>query len=325
MIEEIIDRHRLLFYEEEITAPRIIDYEGSIIGTIGAVVAGAIGDGDPVAILLGYLGGSASRILMRAGFTGGRSFIRKLSNPFYRYVGFNSQDFVLLTGFKKDIKRRLVTMDFEATPLPQDEPHDKEYGEILAGAISGSKTQLPPYSRAALLLNEDEFANNLLTKDVLAVGGPINLDPLYEPMRSKGLPCSYELEQPLRYPLDRTGGKVYYRYQILRRGREIPLIPEWNELNWGVITCMEKAVIFPRDAKGGLFFNISGCNWLGVAGAAIFLYRKDNLIKLREVVERRIGKTHNFQAIIKVPIDPFKVCPIRERIELLEDEVYKIS
>ncbi len=325
MAEEIIERHRLAVYEDKITYPRIIDPQAHIIGAIGAVVSGVISMGNPVAILLGYIGGTSSEILLRTGFAKGRGFIRKLSNPFHKYIGLNPQDFVLFTGFKKDKTRRLVTVDFKPTLLPQDEPHDKEYSEILARAISGSETQLPPYSRDELLLREEEFMDKLFKKDVLAVGGPINLDPLFELMKSQGLPCSYEIGNPLTYPLDQTEGNVYYRYQIVRKGKAEALVPEWNELNWGIITCMEKSVIFPKEAKGGLFFNISGCNWLGVAGAAIFLYEKDNLRKLREVVERRLGKTNNFQAVVKVPFDPSNMHAIYQRIELLDDEVYKIG
>jgi len=207
-------------------------------------------------------------------------------------------------------------------------PQDKETGEILAKAISGIAQQYPPYSRDELVLTAkgEEFLNKLYKRDVLSVGGPVLLDPLYEPMKNKGLPCSYEIEKPLAYPLEQTGGNLRYRYELVRRSKQEPLIPEWNQLNWGLITCMEKSIIFPKEAKGGLFFNISGCNWFGSRGVALFLYQRGNLRKLKEAVERKIGKSKNYQAVLRVPIDPFTRTGMLVRPgELMEEEIYKIS
>jgi hypothetical protein len=324
MEEKIIERHKLAIYENKITYPLIIDPESHIVGAIGAVTAWAI-SGDPVAILPGLAGGELLDISKKIVSAKVQEYGRKLFNPYHKYIGFNPQDFILFTGFKKDKNRNLVTVDFKKTARPQDEPNDKYYGETLAYHISELKTQLPPYSRDDLFSREDEFMGKLFKKDVLAVGGPINIDPLFELMKGKDLPCSYEIVNPLTYPLKKTAGNIRYRYQIVRKGRTEPLIPEWNKLNWGIITCMEKSVIFPKEAKGGLFFSISGCNYIGMGGAVIFLRQKDNLQRLQEVVERRLGKTKNFQAVVKVPWDAQHSHPVYEQIELLDDEVYKIS
>ncbi len=325
MTEEILSRHKLAFYEDNITYPRIINPEGLTIGAIGAVVAAITTGGDPIAVLKGFGGGTLAQILARTGFSYAKQQIARLSDPFYHYLGFNPKGFVLLTGFKKSSGRELVTMDFQPTRLPVDEANDKESAEILARAISGAQQQLPPFSRDELTLKGEEFLNKLLTKDVLAVGGPINIDPLYEPMRSKTLPCSHELENPATFPLHETGGVAFYRYEIVRKGRQEPLIPEWNRLNWGMITCVEKSVILPNEGKGGLFLSISGCNWLGVRGAAVFLYNKENMRRLKDAVKNKLGKVKNFQAIIKVPLSASPDLRIdHNRIQLMEDEIYGV-
>lgn len=325
-IEGILYRHKLSFYKDKIEYPRIVDPLGVVVGAIGATVVGQVTGGNPVAILKGYLAGHTAGVLLRTGFEHVGRYIRKISAPFYGAFGFNPQDFVVFTGFKKNINKELVTEAFELAQKPLEDSNDKETADILARAISGPKRQSPPYSQDELLLDPDKYLREFFKKDVLAVGGPIPLDPLYELMKNKDLPCSYELKDPLTYPPEETGdpSKTYYRYEILRRHKD-PLIPEWDRLNWGIITCMEKSVILPKEAKGGLFFDISGCNWYGGRGSALFLHDKQNLRRLKEAVEEKIGKAKNFQAVIKVPVDPSTKTIISNQIEFLENEIYKIT
>lgn len=166
--------------------------------------------------------------------------------------------------------------------------------------------------------------SNILRKDVLSIGGPIPLDPLRDVMMKKDvLPCNYELEKPLEYPPEETGisNKTYYKYEIVTNEGDI-FEPQWNQLNYGIITRVDKDLIFPESEKG-VFFNFSGCQSLGTEGACTLFSNKKSMKSAIKQIREKVDKRENFQAIVSVPINK-RIKEIKAN-EIKIESVFKIE
>ena len=329
-MEPFFERHEYARMKNEIDFPLVEDPAGVLVPAfVSATIATAM-SGNPVAGIAIFTGVVVGSIAVPPARKGIRK-IRAIRTPFHKRFDFHPDDFVIITGFKKSESKTLVDPNFkpikEAGALPQVDEKDKNLSEEFADAL-GLYAKQTLYSREHLEEKEDEFMTMLLDKDILAVGGPIPIDPLYEVMIEKAvLPCNYELKNPLIHLPSETGiqDKTYPKYEIVIKGREEPLIPEWNNVDWGLITCVEKNIIFEKGKYGkgkGLFFNISGCHGFGTKGAGLLLLDKEWLVRLADQVEKRIGKCKNFQAIVKVPINPKTKGVVKPNLDVVD--AYKV-
>ena len=255
-----------------------------------------------------------------------------LAYPLHNKLGFRADNFLLITGFKKNKSREMITPSFDKisnVPWAKAEvdPNDLEIAQILASKMGNKKILKELYSKEDLEKRQDEFMTKVFktNTDMLVVGGPIPIDALYDLMIDKVLPCNYELINPQSFSSEDTKvpDKVFPKYEILVKGNEQPLVPIWNKLNWGLITCCEKSILFGEGQ--GLVINVSGCNWFGTWGTGIFLSKPDNVSLLGNMVASKIGKVKNFQAVVEVPIEPTTKRPFRDAIRLRDDMIYKIT
>lgn len=310
--------------KKKIDYPLVKNKVGEIVlGIISAGVAGGLVTGNPVAGIAGFGAGYISKDVIRIS----TSKTKDLINPFRRHFGFHTNDFILMRGYKKDKNKQLVTMEFEPIArVPEAKAeidrNDREISEKLASTIGLYKDQ-KLYDQDELNEKEDDFMNDILRKDVLSVGGPIPLDPLYDVMVKKDvLPCNYELEKPLIYPPEETGkaDETIYKYEIVTNKGDI-FEPQWNQLNFGIITRVDKDLILPKSEKGVLF-NFSGCQWFGTKGICTLFLNKGSMKSAIKQIGKEIGKKENFQAIVSVPID--KQTKIIKENEIKVESVFKI-
>ncbi len=289
--------------KKEILYPLIKDIKGSIVsGIIGGAGSG-LATAEPVAGIIGFVLGFMAEKVSRISI----DKVHDIQNPFRKYFDFHTDDFVLMRGYKKDKNKQLVTMNFDPIvkipwAKPEIDRNDREISEKIASMIGLYEYQ-KLYDQNKLEKKENDFMNFILKKDILSVGGPIPIDPLYEVMIKKDvLPCNYELKKPLIYSSDETGipNKTIYKYEIVTpKGI---LEPKWNELNYGIITCVDKKLIFPESEKG-ILINFSGCQWFGTYGACNLFLEKEKMENTIRQIAENVGKIENFQAIISVPID----------------------
>jgi len=286
-MEPLFERHNFVYMNKKIDFPIIKNNVGNIVPGIVASAIGGLATGNPVAGIAGFAAGYISEDVIRIS----TSKVKDLINPFRRHLGFHTNDFVLMRGYRKDIKKQLVTMEFEPiAKIPEAKAeidrNDREISEKLASTIGLYKDQ-KFYDQDKLNEKEGDFMDGILRKDVLSVGGPIPLDPLYNVMIMKDvLPCNYELERPLEYTPEETGilNKTYYKYEIVSNEGDI-FEPQWNKLNYGIITRVDKDLIFPESEKG-IFLNFSGCQSFGTEGTCTLF-----LIKLQKKwVKKKIFK-----------------------------------
>jgi len=312
--------------KKRIDFPLIKNKIGEIVpGIIGGAIGGLI-EGNPVAGIAGFGAGYISKDVFRIS----TSKAKDLMNPFRRYFDFHTNDFVLMRGYKKDINRQLVTMGFAPiSKIPEAKAeidrNDREISEKLASTIGLYKDQRL-YDADELREKEDEFMEHILGKDILSVGGPIPLDPLYNIMIKKDvLPCNYELENPLIFPPEETGmpDKTLYKYEIVTKEGDI-FEPKWNELNFGIITRVDKELIkeFLPESGKGVLLNFSGCQWFGTKGACTLFLNKGRMRYAIEQIRKEIGKKENFQAIISVPIE--KQTKIIKDNEIKVERVFRV-
>lgn len=315
-MEEFLERHSVALREYDFVYPLIKEWNtGKIVPSLAAGIAGTVLTGfNPVA---GIAAAAVTRLvhgLVQLGI----DRIRAMFHPFHRRFGFHPDDFVLLLGYKKNYRKELITQKFDpivevAEARPDFSENDKMLTDLLIKGMGRWKGQKVLYDKEHLDKNKSEFIEKMLQKDVLSVGGPIPIDPLYEAMIEKDrLPCNYKLKDFNSediYPPELTGmrDKVLPKYPVIVAGRQEPLYPKWNELNWGIITCVDKRLILEERKWGkvkGLFFNISGCQWFGTHGAGFQLLQKGGVKIVADYVESEIGISKNFQVIVKVAINP---------------------
>lgn len=325
-MEPLLERHSLAHLKRDFDWPLLKNPRREIVpAIIGASVLAITGE--PVAGIGTAAAGSMLQALVRMNITK----LQDVSHPLHRKFGFHVDNFLLMTGYKKNQAKELVTPEFKKikdVPWAKAEvdTNDLEMAQILSAAI-GSYNKQKPYSREDLERKQDEFMTKLLrtSSDVLIVGGPIPIDPLYELMIAKALPCNYELKTGQIFSPAETGcpDKQFPKYEICVKGREEPLVPEWNKLNFGLITCCEKSILFGQGK--GLVLNVSGCHWLGTWGTGLLLLDGDKIAKLGDLVKNKTGQTKNFQVVVEIPVNPQTKRPIKEKICIREDLVYKIS
>ena len=322
-MEPLFERHNFVYMKKKIDFPLIKNKVGDIVPGIIAGAAGDLVTGTPVAGIAGFVAGYISK----GAISISTSKVKDLINQFRRLFGFNKNDFVLMIGYRKDINKQLVTMEFEPiVRVPEAKAeidrNDREISEKLASTIGLYKDQ-KLYDQDELNEKEDDFMNDILRKDVLSVGGPIPLDPLYDVMIQKDvLPCNYELKKPLIYPPEETGisDKTFYKYEIVTNEGDI-FEPQWNQLNYGIITRVDKDLILHESDKG-VFFNFSGCQWFGTKGTCTLFLNKGSIKSTIKQIRKEIGKKENFQAIVSVPID--KQTKIIKENEIKIESVFKI-
>lgn len=322
-MEPLFERHNFVYMNKKIDFPLIKDKVGGIVPGIITSAAGGLVTGDPVAGIAGFVAGDISKDVIRISTSKGKDLI----NPFRRHLGFHTNDFVLMRGYKKDKNKQLVTMGFEPIAMVPEakveiDRNDREISEKLASTIGLYQDQ-KFFDQDELNEKEGDFMNGILRKDVLSVGGPIPLDPLYNVMINKDvLPCNYELEKPLIYPPEETGisDKTFYKYEIVTNEGDI-FEPQWNKLNYGIITRVDKDLILPESEKGVLF-NFSGCQWLGTEGTCTLFLNKEMMKNAINQITKEVGKKENFQAIVSVPID--KQTKIIKENEIRIESVFKI-
>jgi len=323
-MDTLFERHNFVYMNKKIDYPLIKNEVGDIArGFVAGVITGAV-TGTAVAGIAGAVGGyigkgATNRI---------ESIAKDLMNPFRKHIGFHTNDFVLMRGYKKNIDGDFSTAKFELIhEIPgakrEIDSNDRLISEKLASTIglySGQKL----YDQDILNENEDDFMNNILRKDVLSIGGPIPLDPLRDVMIKKNvLPCNYELEKPLEYLPEETGisDKTYYKYEIVTDEGDI-FEPQWNQLNYGIITQVDKDLIFPESDKG-VFFNFSGCQSFGTEGACALFSNKESMKSTIKQIREKVDKRENFQAIVSVPINK-RIKEIKAN-EIKIESVFKIK
>ena len=278
-MEEFLERHSITLREYDFLYPLIKGWTtGKIVPSLAAGITGTwVSGGDPVA---GIAAAAATR-LVQGLVQFGIDKIRAMFHPFHTQFGFHPDDFVLCVGYRKNHRKELVTQSFDsivkvAEAKPEFPANDKFLADLLTKGMGKWKGQKVLYDYEHLSQNRTEFMEKMLKKDILSVGGPIPIDPLYEAMIDRDrLPCNYKLKDFKTddiYSTDSTQmpDKVLPKYPIIIEGREEPLYPKWNELNWGMITCVDKRLVFEERKWGkveGLLFNVSGCQWFGTHGA----------------------------------------------------------
>jgi hypothetical protein len=316
IVEQLLERHSLALREYDFFYPLYKKWTtGQIVPCIVTELADTICcGGDPLAGMK-----SAAIALLAEGLAFlGVDRLRAIFNPFHRKFGFHPDDFVLLHGYRKNYKGELVTERFEEiVKVPEAKPMPGENGKVLAdlllGALGKFEGQKVIYGQEYLDANEDRFMEKVRQKDVLCVGGPIPNDPLRDAMAEMDrLPANYKLRgfttDDIHPPKQtRRPDIVLPKYPIVIKGKEETLYPEWDELDWGMITCVDKQIIFEEKEWGkaqGLFFNVSGCHWFGTHAAGTQLLAPKRVKALAAYVESKIGACKNFQVIFKVNINP---------------------
>ena len=315
-MEDFLEKHSLALREHDFLYPLIKKWKtGEIVPSLAAGVGGTIvSGGDPVA---GIAVAAVTRLVQGLGQLG-LDRVRAIAHPLYEQFDFRPYDFVLLLGYKKNYKKELVTRRFDpivkvAEAKPECSENDKALADLLTKAMGKLEGQKTLYDTEHLVREQSEFIERMLQKDILSVGGPIPIDPIYEAMIERDhLPCNYKLRDFKSediYSPELTGmpDKILPKYPVIIPRTEEPLYPKWNELNWGIITCVDKRLIFEERKWGkvkGLFFNVSGCQWFGTRGSGLQLLEKDGVRTLADYVKQEIGTSKNFQVIMKVTINP---------------------
>lgn len=315
-MEQLLERHSLALREYDFFYPLIKKWKtGQTVPCLAAGLVGTIfSGGNPLA---GIGLAAATRLTEGLAFLG-IDRLRAIGNPFYRKFGFRPDDFVLLQGYRKNYKGELVTEKFEeivkvpeAKPMPGE--NDKILADLLIGALGKFEGQKVIYGKEYLDPNMDQFIEKMLQKDVLCVGGPIPNDPMRDAMEQRDrLPCNYKLKDFTNddiHPSEKTGwpDKILPKYPIMIKGKEEPLYSQWNELDWGMITCVDKQIVLEERKWGkvkGLFFNVSGCHWFGTHASGIQLLKPKGVKALGDYVESKISTRKNFQVIFQVKINP---------------------
>ncbi len=315
-MEQFLDRHSLSLREYDFLYPLIKKWKtGEIVGCLASTLAGTVFFGDKP---LAGIGTAAATRLMEGLVFLGIDKLRLISNPLYQKFGFHPDDFVLLQGYRKNYKRELVTAKFEEiVRVPEAKPEfvapDKILADLLTGALGKFEGQKVIYGEEYFEPHKDQFVEGMLKKDILCVGGPISNDPLRDVMEQMArLPCNYKLKNLTKddfHNPEETGSQdiTLPKYPIMIKGKEEPLSPKWNMLDWGMITCVDKQVIFEESVWGevkGLFFNVSGCHWFGTHASGKQLLKPKGVTALGDYVEGKISTRKNFQVVFEVKISP---------------------
>ena len=309
---EFIRKHAVVPIEKRLGFPIILDRESKkpIVKAVfeeygytaiaGAVI-GAITEG-----IVGSVAGVLGVPLLAKTIKGFVDYTRDVLHPLRKYFDFDVGNFVGLIGCKKDLDfstglKRAVDAKFN--PIegmeyggPDYDTPDFNYFRLALRPITGlGKKDEMLLSRGAYDKDPREYTDKLWEKDILSVGGPIPIDPLFVKMKEKVLYCNFDLINEYKFFPD----KPWKKYPIRTRdGREF--MPEWNSFNLGLITKVDKKVVL--EGGSGVFINIAGCNWQGTAGATSYFYQKEKLDLLLKHLEDNKALDKNFQVIVKVPL-----------------------
>ena len=253
-----------------------------------------------------------STISAFSGVIGGFYAIRTLYKSYKNYqyskekeqwkdiLGIDLDNHVAFRGFKKDIVGNLVTNNFQSTQKPIDDTNDYISLKILENSICGGNTVKEiltgDYKKE---LDKITYNDAMNFNDMICVGGPIPLDFFKKTMDSNGkqaLPCSYNISNAKPF----SGHNNINQYEIITsKGEEFT--PIFNKKNYGLITCIDKKLIFDGDIDGKLL-NISGCQGVGTQGALKYFAssngRKHILNKIKANNEKE-----SFQLIVEVDLD----------------------
>jgi len=321
--------------KEPIVKAILRDYGLTAIAAAGSVGIASTVTGDDISkkIIIGTVVVATAAPLIVRSIKGFRDYKSDIQNPLKKYFDFNVRDFVGLTGCEKDLdfktgeKRLIRKLADRWVPIEGMQYEGPSYGKqdycefrkITRALISnrleeGDEELVPKHSYEE---EYREYISKMLEKDVISVGGPISLDPLFDKMKGKDFPCNYDLIKEHKFFLD----KVFKKYPLqvsekyLGTHTRNEFEPEWNKTNFGLISKVEKKLVF--DKGSGVFVNASGCNWQGTAGASSYFYEKEKLKILVKYIEDNKALDKNFQVVVETPLTEQGV-PITDKTKLLD-------
>lgn len=290
----------------------------------GAIVGGIAGG------VLGSVVGAAGIPVITGAIRGFSDYLSDIQNPLKKYFDFNVRDFVGLIGCKKDLNfdtglKDLVTAKFEIIKGmeyggPDYDTHDYDFFRIIAKVLISNRLEKEDEELRSKYLYEEkfrEYVETLLEKDVMSIGGPIPLDPLFDKMKERAFPCNYDLVEERKFFPDKKFKKypiqISEKYLGMRERSEFE--PEWNKVNFGLISRLDKKSVF--DKGSGVFVNVSGCNWQGTAGASSYLCEKEKLDMLVQYIKDNKALDKSFQVVVETPLTEQGV-PETEKTKLID-------